>query len=185
MMVAEHTWETLGWDMQWNSAGVWHVIEALNMCSVMYSEWQKLIPTLVLNCNRHQQVNTILKVMRPKSTKFSSVVRVSAVYERTVGKTCNQNEQHQVGQDNIRMDTQRRKRVRGRPKRKWRDNIEEVGNSQWMRVAKNRSAWRECGGDLPAVAWMDETMTMSPRKQLKDMLLNCCVLKLCHCDCTL
>ena len=35
------------------------------------------------------------------------------------------------------------KRVRGRPKRRWRDNIEEVGSSQWMRVAQNRSAWRE------------------------------------------
>ena len=33
------------------------------------------------------------------------------------------------------------KRVRGRPKRRWRDNIEEVGSSQWMRVAQNRSAW--------------------------------------------
>ena len=35
------------------------------------------------------------------------------------------------------------KRVRGRPKRRWRDNIEEVGGSQWMRVAQNRNAWRE------------------------------------------
>ena len=32
------------------------------------------------------------------------------------------------------------KRVKGRPKRRWRDNIEEVGSSQWMRVAQNRSA---------------------------------------------
>ena len=35
------------------------------------------------------------------------------------------------------------KRVRGRPKRRWRDNIEEVGSSHWMRVAQNQSAWRE------------------------------------------
>ena len=35
------------------------------------------------------------------------------------------------------------KRVRGRPKRRWRDNIEEVGSSQWMRVAQNRSTWCE------------------------------------------
>ena len=35
------------------------------------------------------------------------------------------------------------KRVRGRPKGRWRDNIEEVGSSQWIRVAQNRSAWRE------------------------------------------
>ena len=32
------------------------------------------------------------------------------------------------------------KLVRGRPKERWRDNIEEVGSSQWMRVAQNRSA---------------------------------------------
>ena len=33
--------------------------------------------------------------------------------------------------------------ARGRPKRRWRDCIEEVGGSQWMRVAQDRSAWRE------------------------------------------
>ena len=32
------------------------------------------------------------------------------------------------------------KRVKGRPKSRWRDNIEEVGSSQWMRVAQDRSA---------------------------------------------
>ena len=31
------------------------------------------------------------------------------MHERTVGRTCSPNVQHQVGQDNIRMDTQRRK----------------------------------------------------------------------------
>ena len=35
------------------------------------------------------------------------------------------------------------KLVRGRPKGRWRDNIEEVGSSQWMRVAQDRSVWRE------------------------------------------
>ena len=35
--------------------------------------------------------------------------RQSAVHERTVGRTYRQNEQQQVSQDNIRMDTQRRK----------------------------------------------------------------------------
>ena len=33
--------------------------------------------------------------------------------------------------------------ARGRPKTRWRDSIEEVGGSQWMRVAQDRSAWRE------------------------------------------
>ena len=35
------------------------------------------------------------------------------------------------------------RRARGRSKRRWRDSIEEVGGSQWMRVAQDRSAWRE------------------------------------------
>ena len=35
------------------------------------------------------------------------------------------------------------KRVRGRPKRRWRGNIDEVDSSQWMMVVQNRSAWRE------------------------------------------
>ena len=34
-------------------------------------------------------------------------------------------------------------RVWGRPKRRWRDNIEKVSSSQWMRVAQNGSAWHE------------------------------------------
>ena len=76
----------------------------------------------------------------------------SAVHERTVGRTCSQNEQHQVGQDNIRVDTQRRKMSRRRPKWRWRDNIEKVGSGEWMRVAQDKSArvveaicqqWRE------------------------------------------
>ena len=35
------------------------------------------------------------------------------------------------------------KRVKERPKRRWRDNIEEVDSSQWMRVAQDRSALLE------------------------------------------
>ena len=35
------------------------------------------------------------------------------------------------------------RRARGRPKRRWRDSIEEVGGSQWMRVAQDQSACRE------------------------------------------
>ena len=35
------------------------------------------------------------------------------------------------------------KQVRGRPKRRLRDNIEELGSSQWIRVAQNRSACRK------------------------------------------
>ena len=35
------------------------------------------------------------------------------------------------------------KRLRGRPKRRWRDDIEEAVGSQWMRTAQDRSAWRK------------------------------------------
>ena len=44
------------------------------------------------------------------------------------------------------------KRVRGRPKGRWRENIEEVGSSQWMRVAQIEVHGVSCGGHLPAVA---------------------------------
>ena len=44
------------------------------------------------------------------------------------------------------------KRVRGRPKRRWRDIIEEVGSSQWMKVAQIKVHGLSCGGHLPAVA---------------------------------
>ena len=47
------------------------------------------------------------EVVRSK-TGVTDIIE-SVVHERTVGWTCSQNEQHQVGQDNIRMDTQRRK----------------------------------------------------------------------------
>ena len=33
--------------------------------------------------------------------------RKSEVHERTAGRTCSQNEEHQVGENNIRVDTQR------------------------------------------------------------------------------
>ena len=34
------------------------------------------------------------------------------------------------------------KRQRGRPKRRWRDNIEEVAGNTWMRKAQDRRVWR-------------------------------------------
>ena len=45
----------------------------------------------------------------------------------TVGRTCSQNEQHQVGQDNIRMDTQRRKTS----KRKTEKEMERQHGGSW------------------------------------------------------
>jgi len=34
-------------------------------------------------------------------------------------------------------------RARGRPKRRWRDDIEEKAGSRWMRRAQDRKAWKE------------------------------------------
>ena len=61
------------------------------------------------------------------------------MHERTVGRACSQNEQHQLGQGNIGMDTQRIKTSKRETKKRWRENIEEVDSSQWMRV----KIWKE------------------------------------------
>ena len=34
------------------------------------------------------------------------------------------------------------RRARGRPKRRWRDEVEEEIGAHWMQVAQNREAWR-------------------------------------------
>ena len=43
----------------------------------------------------------------------------------------------------VHRDDTKRKKTRGRPKGRWRDHIEEVGSSQWIKVAQNRCAWNE------------------------------------------
>ena len=35
-----------------------------------------------------------------------------------------------------------RERTRGRPKRRWRDDIEQKAGSKWMQVAQNRKEWK-------------------------------------------
>ena len=35
-----------------------------------------------------------------------------------------------------------RRRTRGRPKRRWKDDIEQKAGSKWMQVAPNRQAWK-------------------------------------------
>ena len=67
-------------------------------------------------------------------------------------------------QDNIRMDTQRMKTSKERPKWRWRDNIEEVGSSQWIRLAQDSSAWRELW--RPAVASDDADDDLLPMATL-------------------
>ena len=51
------------------------------------------------------------EAIRSKMKVEDIIERVQCM--RTVGRICSQNGQHQVGQDNIRVDTQRRK-VSGR-----------------------------------------------------------------------
>ena len=61
---------------------------------------------LIQHNGKKQDGNDILRSNTGMKDKRE---RESAVNERTVGRTCNQNEQHQVGQDNSKMDIQRRK----------------------------------------------------------------------------
>ena len=63
-----------------------------------------------------------------------------------MGKTCSQNEQHQVAQDNIRMDTQRRNTSR-------KETLKEIGTISRKLVSVNGSEWLKikvhganCGG---------------------------------------
>ena len=60
--------------------------------------------------------------------------RKSEVHERTVGRTCSQNEEHQVGENNIRVDTQRWKTT----KRKTQKEMERWHRgSRWQSMDEN------------------------------------------------
>ena len=66
------------------------------------------------------------EIIRSKS-RGERCNRESVVHERTVGRTSSQNEQHQVGQDNIRIDTQRRKTS----KREIQKEMEKQHRGSW------------------------------------------------------
>ena len=66
---------------------------------------QRSMERLLLNITKRDKIRN--EIIRSK--RGVKDIMESAVHERTVGRTCSQNEQRQVGQDNIRMDTQRRK----------------------------------------------------------------------------
>ena len=97
---------------------------------------QRSMERSLLNVTKRDKIQKEVIRSKAKVVRYS---KQSAVHERTVGRTYRQNEQHQVGQYNIRVDTQRRKtskrktskemerqhRGRGRPQRRWRDSIEE------------------------------------------------------------
>ena len=60
--------------------------------------------------------------------------RKSEVHERTVGRTCSRNEEHQVGENNIRVDTQRWKTT----KRKTQKEMERWHRgSRWQSMDEN------------------------------------------------
>ena len=56
---------------------------------------------------------------------------IERVHERTEGRTCSQNEQRQVGQDDIRMNTQRRKMS----KRKTQNEMERQHRGSWQHAS--------------------------------------------------
>ena len=65
------------------------------------------------------------------------------IHERPMGRTSCQSEQQKIGQENNGMDTKRGNRIKGRSKRRWRDDIEEKAGSTWTRVAQDRQAWKQ------------------------------------------
>ena len=68
---------------------------------------QRSMARLLSNITKRDKIRN--EIIRSKTVPGERYNRESAVHERTEERTCSQNEQHQVGQGNIRMDTQRRK----------------------------------------------------------------------------
>ena len=66
---------------------------------------QRRMERLLLNITKRDKIWN--EIIRSKTGVKDVIERVRCI--RTMGRTGSQNEQHQVGQDNIRMDTQRRK----------------------------------------------------------------------------
>ena len=101
---------------------------------------QRSMERLLLNIRKRDKIRNEIK--RSKIGVKDVIERVRCMRGQWAG--------HVARMNNTRWDkitsewTPREgKRVRGGPKRRWRDNIEEVGSSQWMGVAQNRNAWRE------------------------------------------
>ncbi len=60
-----------------------------------------------------------------------------------MGWTCRKNEEQQITTKITTEQTQReRKRMRGRPNRRCRDEIVETIDNNWMRMAEDRVTWR-------------------------------------------
>ena len=65
---------------------------------------QRSMERSLLNITRREKIRN--EIIRSK-TGVIDIIEKSEVHERTVGRTCSQNEEHQVGENNIRVDTQR------------------------------------------------------------------------------
>ena len=95
---------------------------------------QRSMERLLLNTTKRDKIRN--ELIRCKTGVKDVIERVRCMRGQWAG--------HVAGMNNTRWAKitsewipREGKRVRGRPKRRWRDNIEEVGSSQWMRVAQN------------------------------------------------
>ena len=65
---------------------------------------QRSMQRSLLNITRRDKIRNRDNKIENRGDRYN---RKSEVHERTVGRTCSQNEEHQVGENNIRVDTQR------------------------------------------------------------------------------
>ena len=68
---------------------------------------QRSMERSLLNITKGDKIRN--RVIRSKTKVVDIIDKVQCAHERTVSRTYHQNEQHQVGQDGMRGDTQRRK----------------------------------------------------------------------------
>ena len=99
---------------------------------------QRSMKRLLLSITKRNKIRN--EVIRCK-TGVKDVIEC-AVHERTVGRTARMSNTRWA-KITSEWTPREGKLVRGRPKRRWKDNIEDVGSTQWMGVAQNRNAWHE------------------------------------------
>ena len=94
----------------------------------------------MLNITRRDKIQN--EVIRLKTKVIDIVDEVQCMTGQRTGYTARMRNTRWAKITSERTPREGR-RARGRPKRRWRHNIEEVDVSQWMRVAQDRSQWRE------------------------------------------
>ena len=100
---------------------------------------QRSMVRLLLNITKRGKIRN--EVIRSKIGVKDIIERV----RRVRGQWAGQNRMSNTRWAKITSEVTPRegKRVREKPKRRWRDKIKEVSSSQWMRVAQDRSMWFE------------------------------------------